>query len=73
MIIYLFTRNENYPIDWDEYIGFVVSAKDEKEARKLIHDFDEYNRSEKIWFDCKLVGYKIDSKSGILLESFNAG
>lgn len=73
MNIYLFTRNKNYPIDWDEYVGFVVSARDEKEARKLINDFDEFNRPEKICFDCKLVGYKIDSKSEILLDSFNAG
>jgi len=78
MNIYLLTRNSNKELDWDEYRGFVLSAKDLKGVKDLIDPFLEENdwsgRGINITdFNVELIGYKIDSKSEIILCDFNQG
>lgn len=61
-------------IDWDEYIGFVVCAEDEIEARKLAIERDSCSRS--LWLDharASCIEITHDSEKGIILESYNAG
>lgn len=74
MNIYLFERNDSYPTKWNQFIGFVVSAKDVKEARELIDgqikDAFLTEPQDNTWFNAKLIGYKIDSKSEVILQEF---
>lgn len=75
MNIYLFERNDSHDFSWEQYFGFVVSAKDVKEARDLINTEMKENQpvQNDSWFNVKLIGYKIDSKSEIILSDYNNG
>lgn len=75
MNIYLFKRNDSHELDWDEYRGFVVAAKNKKEAFQLINDKmkDNFIFQDATWFDVEHVGYKINSVAEILLDDYNQG
>jgi hypothetical protein len=66
---YLIYRTDD-DIGWDEYIGFVVCAKDKRQASKFIKQADE--RDFVVW-KIKNIGESVYKKPRILLESFNAG
>lgn len=52
-------------IGWDEYIGYVVRAKTEEEARNLV------GWTNKSRADCSRLNPR--GKAEILFDSFNAG
>lgn len=55
-------------IGWDEYVGFVVRAKNRKEAAALVAD--KY-KSTRQTFTIRALSPR--GKPDIVLESFNAG
>lgn len=67
---YLIYRTDDNIIGWDEYGGFVVCAKDKRQARKFIKQADE--RDFAVW-KIKNIGESVYKKPRILLEDFNAG
>lgn len=72
MKIFALSRLDN--VCWDEYIGFVVCAEDEIDARKLAIERDSCSRS--LWLDharASCIEITQDCERGIILESFNAG
>lgn len=68
MNIYLIERAEEN-IEYDEYIGFVICAKNKKEAKSLMYKADEKEKDK--WKITK-VGVTHYKKAKILLDSFYA-
>jgi len=72
--LWLLTRADEEKIGWDEYIGFIVSADNETEARQLItRPADEGD----IWENeldtvCREIAPQTDEPKGIVMDSFNA-
>ena len=62
-------------IGYDENIGFVIRAQNEKEARSIASNSGE-DELDGTWLDVEHVSCKIiplDGKSEVILGSFNAG
>lgn len=73
--LYLLKRMND--IDWDEYIGFVIAADTETEARDLAAQ-EAADEGEKVWgsqleCSCTLLAISTKHEKGIVLGSFNAG
>lgn len=68
MKLWLLTRIDDSKIGYDEYLGFVVRAETEEEARKISRYAidDEYAQ----WL-CKEITVEGDPE--VILDSFNAG
>ena len=68
----LYLLRQVNPVGYDEYVGFVVRASSEEEARSLCKRADEGD----IWSDPKLTTCEeipLVGEAEIILESFNAG
>lgn len=82
MNIYLIERPQGNPADWDHYIGGVVTAETEEDARH-IHPggkmyTDECQDGSYLWIKPEevkvtVLGISLDTKSGVIMDSFNAG
>ena len=82
MKLFKLTFNET---GYDEYLGFIIRAKDRKEAIALAKDETIHTYTSKLsgdnatWSTARWdKGYKlkeitIEGKAGIILDSFNAG
>jgi hypothetical protein len=75
MKLWLITRIDKEDIGWDEYIGFVVAAENETEARGLItrsaDEGDIWNSQLKTI--CREIAPQTSEPAGIVLDSFRAG
>lgn len=71
MKIFLLKRLDS--VEYDQYIGFVISAKDEISARSIAGDIDG---KKSRWIDhhqtsCKEI--KQDEEEGVILSSYLSG
>ncbi len=62
---------------WDEFLGFVVRAEEEPEARRVASEFTYGDEGRRLWEDpsqvrCEYIG-EGPGVAGVVLESFQAG
>jgi hypothetical protein len=74
MPLYLLKRDDSW-IGYDEYVGFVVRAESEEQAREIV---SKTNGQEggKTWLDASKASCDLIDQAGspgIILDSFNAG
>jgi hypothetical protein len=78
MKLFKLTFNET---GWDEYLGFIIRAKDRNQAIAIAknkttytHKNEEYSYTTARWNKgYKLKEITIEGRAGIILDSFNAG
>jgi hypothetical protein len=72
MKLYLIERTGN--IGYDEYIGFVIAAENEAEAR-TIAAYNSGDEGAEIWKTAPIrcIADVTGETPGVVLESFNAG
>lgn len=76
MKLYLLTRNDK--TGYDEYLGYVIAADNETQARDIAAA-NAADEGVEVWnsqLDCNVTLLAINStkrEAGIVLESFNAG
>jgi len=71
----IFVLNRSRECGYDEYVGFVICAENEENARKLASTMGFSEEEGKIWLnknDTNCEEVKCD-KEAIILDSFNAG
>lgn len=75
MKLYLLRRMDS--VGYDEYIGFVVSADNETEAREIASEqFADEGKDKwhsQLDVSATLIALNSTQPKGIVLESFNAG
>jgi hypothetical protein len=77
MNIYLLSRIDEESIGWDEYIGFVIAANDEEQARSLASTYKYGDEGPQTWTDpsqsrCERVGSSDAPDAYVILESYRA-
>ena len=76
MKLWLLKRTTEDP-GWDEYLGFVVRALDDEEARRIASEYTNGDEGKQTWMDpsqvrCEYLG-EGPGDGGVVLDSFMAG